>query len=299
MTEHEPDLSPASERLAGTSVSGLPTPNRGEPELMVVADPDAAAREAAERIAAALIAAVARRGRADFCTTGGSTPIPIYRLLSESPLCDRIPWQQVHVWWGDDRYVPRGHPESNVTALDDVLLGGGADEHGGAGGRGSAPLPMGNVHPFPTDRAIAENRDNGWCATRYAEEMARHLPLADGNWPVFDLILVGVGDDGHLLSVFPDSPALDRMEWAMGIPAPSHIGPHLPRVTVNPRLLEAAPVLVVTWGASKAEALGHVFGEVRDDRRWPVQRTRRPGAAWIVDEAAAARIPVPIPRMFG
>jgi 6-phosphogluconolactonase len=285
MTEHEPDLSLASERLAGTSVSGLPTPNRGEPELMVVADPDAAAREAAKRIAAALVTAVARRGRADFCTTGGSTPIPIYRLLSESPLCDRIPWQQVHVWWGDDRYVPRGHPESNVTALDDVLLGGGADEHGGA------PLPTANIHPFPTDRAIAENRDNGWCAARYAEEMARHLPLADGNWPVFDLILVGVGDDGHLLSVFPDSPALDRMEWAMGIPAPSHIGPHLPRVTINPRLLEAAPVLVVTWGPSKAEALGHVFGEVRDDRRWPVQRTRRPGAAWIVDEAAAARIP--------
>ena len=295
MTEHEPDLSPAPERLAGTSVSGLPTPNQGEPELMVVADAGTAARESAERIAAALVAAVERRGRADFCTTGGSTPIPIYRLLSESPLCDRIPWQQVHVWWGDDRFVPRGHPESNVTALDDVLLGGGAGgsagEHGGEAEHGGAPLPTANIHPFPTDRAIAENRDTGWCAARYAEEMARHLPLADGNWPVFDLILVGVGDDGHLLSVFPDSPALDRMGWAMGIPAPSHIGPHLPRVTVNPRLLEAAPVLVVTWGPSKAEALGHVFGEVRDDRRWPVQRTRRPGAAWIVDEAAAAKIP--------
>ena len=285
MTEHEPDLSPASERLAGTSVSSLPTPNQGEPELMVVADPDAAAREAAERIAAALVAAVERRGRADFCTTGGSTPIPIYRLLSQSPLCDRIPWQQVHVWWGDDRYVPRGHPKSNVTALDDVLLGGGEGEHG------SAPLPTANIHPFPTDRAIAEYRDNGWCAARYAEEMARHLALADGNWPVFDMILVGVGDDGHVLSVFPDSPALAKLDWAMGIPAPSHLGPHLPRVTVNPRLLEAAPVLVVTWGPTKAEALGHVFGSVRDDRRWPVQRTRRPGAAWIVDEAAASKIP--------
>jgi 6-phosphogluconolactonase/glucosamine-6-phosphate isomerase/deaminase len=62
-------------------------------------------------------------------------------------------------------------------------------------------------------------------------------------------------------------------------------------MTVNPRLLEAAPVLVVTWGASKAEALGHVFGETRDERRWPVQRTRRTGGIWIVDAAAAARIP--------
>jgi len=285
MKEHEPDLSPEPDGLAGTSFSGLPAPNRGEPELVIAADSDAAALEAAERIAAALIAAVERRGRADFCTTGGNTPIPIYRLLSQSPLCDGVPWQQVHFWWGDDRFVPRDHPESCVASFDDVLLGGGEGEHG------SAPLPTANIHPFPTDRAIAEYHDNGWCAARYAEEMAGHLPLAEGNWPVFDLILVGVGDDGHVLSVFPESTALDSMAWTMGVPAPTHIGPHLPRMTVNPRLLEAAPVLVVTWGAKKAEAIGHVFGEARDDRRWPVQRTRRPGVAWIVDEAAATLIP--------
>jgi 6-phosphogluconolactonase len=285
MTEHEPDLFPEPERLAGADVSGLPAPNQGEPELTVVADPDAAAIHAAERIAAALVAAVELRGRADFCTTGGNTPIPIYRLLAHAPLVDAIPWPLVHFWWGDDRFVPRGHPESNVTSLDDVLLGGGEGEPG------SAPLPSANIHPYPTARAIAGHHDNRWCAARYAEEMAGHLPLADGNWPAFDLILVGVGDDGHLLSVFPDSGALDSFAWTMGIPAPQHIGPHLPRMTINPRMLEAAPVLVVTWGESKADALGHVFGETRDDRRWPVQRTRRPGAAWIVDEAAAARIP--------
>jgi 6-phosphogluconolactonase len=285
MNEHEPDLALAAEGPSGTSVSGIPAPNKGEPELMVVADPDAAAHEAADRIAGALVAAVERRGRADFATTGGSIAGSVYRYLSRSPLCDRIPWQQVHVWWGDDRFVPRGHPESCVTALDDVLLGGGRDEHG------SAPLPAANIHPFPTNAALAGFHDNAWCAARYAEEMARHLALAEGNWPVFDLILVGVGDDGHVLSVFPGSPALDRMDWAMGVPAPEHIGPHLPRMTVNPRLLEAAPVLAVTWSAKKAEALGHIFGDVRDERRWPAQRTRRPGAVWIVDEAAAVRIP--------
>lgn len=285
MTESEPDLSPAPDRLFGTDAPGLPSPNQGEPELVVVADEEAASQLAAERIAAALIAAVERRGRADFCTTGGSTPIPIYRLLAGSPMCDSIPWQAVHVWWGDDRFVPRSHPESNVKALDDVLLGGGAGETGGV------PLPSGNIHPFPIDRAIVEFHDAEWCAARYAEEMARGVPIAVGNWPAFDLILVGVGDDGHVLSCFPGSPALDSMAWAMGVPAPTHIGPHLPRVTVNPHLLEAAPVLVVTWGATKAEALGHVFGALRDDRRWPVQRTRRPGVAWIVDEAAAALTP--------
>jgi 6-phosphogluconolactonase len=284
MTDQEPDLSPVPDVPSGTTTLALPAPNKGEPELAVVADPDAAAAEAAERIAAALVTAVERRGRADFCTTGGGTPIPIYRLLARAPLVDGIPWPAVHVWWGDDRFVPRGHPESNVTALDDVLLGG-------AGASGGAPLPSANIHPFPTDRALAEYRDTHWCAARYAEELAAGVPIVEGNWPRFDLILVGVGDDGHVLSCFPDSPALNSMTWTMGVPAPSHIGPHIPRVTVNPRLLEAAPVLVVTWGASKAEALGHVFGETRDDRRWPVQRTRRTGAIWIVDEAAAAKIP--------
>ena len=284
MTDQEPDFSPAPDALSGTTAASLPAPNKGEPEIVVAADPDAAAADAAAQIAAALIAAVERRGRADFCTTGGNTPIPIYRLLAQAPLVDTIPWSHVHVWWGDDRFVPRGHPESNVTSLDDVLLGGG-------GSTGGAPLPSANIHPFPTDRALAEYHDTHWCAARYAEELCNQVPMVDGNWPGFDLILVGVGDDGHVLSCFPNSTGLDSMAWTMGLPAPSHIGPHLPRITINPRLLEAAPVLVVTWGASKAEALGHVFGETRDDRRWPVQRTRRTGAFWIVDEAAAARIP--------
>src|SRR5450759_5975810 len=117
MTEHEPDLSPVSDELVGALSAALPKPSQGEPELVVAADPETAARQAAERIAAALIAAVELRGRADFCTTGGNTPIPIYRLLAHAPLVDAIPWPRVHVWWGDDRFVPRRHTESTVTAL--------------------------------------------------------------------------------------------------------------------------------------------------------------------------------------
>ncbi len=284
MTEHDPDFSPPPELHFGRATSALSTPNQGEPELVVAASVEEAAGVAADRIASALIAAVERRGRADFCTTGGNTPAPIYRCLGRAPLVDAIPWPQVHFWWGDDRFVPRGHPESCVASFDEVLLGGD-------GSTGGAPIPSSNIHPIPTDLALAGLHDNRWCAERYAEELGAQLPLVDGNWPRFDLILVGVGDDGHVLSVFPNSPALDSMAWTFGIPAPSHIGPHLPRVTINPRLLDAAPVLVATWGTRKAEALGHVFAEIRDDRRWPVQRTRRPGAVWIVDTAAAARVP--------
>ena len=283
MAEQDRDDSSSVDVPCGANSRALPVPNLGEPELVVATSVEEAAREAAERIAASLIAAVERRGRADFCTTGGTTPIPIYRILAQAPIVDRIPWPQVHFWWGDDRFVPRGDPNSCVTSFVEELLGRGSHTWG-------APVPSSNIHPIPVDRALAGFHDNEWCAARYAEELAQ-VPLVDGNWPGFDLVLVGVGDDGHVLSVFPNSPALDSMSWTMGVPAPTHIGPHLARVTVNPRFLEAAPVLVATWGAKKAEALGNVFGAVRDDRRWPVQRTRRPGATWIVDETAAARIP--------
>jgi len=280
----QPDSSTPLPMPVGSDNPDLPRPNHGEPELAILANPDEVARAAAARIADALVSAVESRDRADFCTTGGSSPIPIYRLLSEPAMCDRIPWSRVHVWFGDDRFVPRGHPESNVTPLDDVLLGGGVDAD-------RPPLPAANVHPFPVSRALAEGRDQAWCAAAYAAEIAAQLSIGPGNWPVFDLILVGVGPDGHLLSCFRDSPAFESLDWTMVISAPTHIGPHLPRVTLNPRLLEASPVLVVTWGSSKAATLGHVFGEVRDEHRWPAQRTRRPGATWLIDRAAATAIP--------
>ncbi len=113
---------------------------------------------------------------------------------------------------------------------------------------------------------------------------------SDG-WPVLDLIVVGVGGDGHLLSVFPDSAAFDSTAWALAIPAPTHIEPHVERVTLNPALLGSADdVLVVATGASKADILADVFGPTHDPRRWPAQLARRPGSTWIVDEAAAVRL---------
>ncbi|MEA2550075.1 MAG: 6-phosphogluconolactonase, partial [Chloroflexota bacterium] len=93
-----------------------------EPKIEVLPDPNAVAAVAAQRIATALAGAVGQRGRADWATTGGSTPIGIYRELAQPPLRDMVPWADVHVWWGDDRFVPRDHPLSNVLPLDQVLL---------------------------------------------------------------------------------------------------------------------------------------------------------------------------------
>ncbi|MBI3748161.1 MAG: 6-phosphogluconolactonase [Chloroflexi bacterium] len=264
-----------------------------DPELVVVDGPAEAASAAADRIAAVLADAAARRGRADWATTGGSSVVGIYRRLVAEPLRDAVPWPSVHVWWGDDRYVPRDHPLSNVKPLDDILLGIGLTEEGGAGGRGpGVPLAVEHLHPFRTTEAIGGSRGAAWCAAGLANELAdAHLPAA-GPWPAFDLLLLGVGADGHLLSVFPGSPALGAGELALAIPAPGHIEPHVERVTLNPAVVGAAGhVLVIATGASKAPILGQVFGETRDPARWPAQLARRAGATWILDVAAAADVP--------
>ena len=264
-----------------------------EPEIVVVADDALAAVEAATRIGASLREAVVRRGRADWVTTGGSALVARYRRMAEPPLVDTIPWASAHVWWTDDRYVPRDHPLSNVKPFDDVLLDL-ADAEEGTAGAGSAgvPIPIENIHPFRTAEAIGRGAGAAWCAAEMADELrAAGLPEQDG-WPVFDLMVLGVGPDGHILSVFPGSAAFDSTELALAIPAPTHIEPHVERVTLNPAIVGVArQLIVVVHGAEKAPVLAEVFGPERDPRRWPSQLARREGAIWILDEAAASRLP--------
>jgi 6-phosphogluconolactonase len=264
-----------------------------EPTIVVVRDQDAAADAAAEHIGRVLADTVEARGRADWATTGGSTPAHVYRRLVAPPLRDAVPWSEVSVWWGDDRYVPRDHPESNVKAFDDIMLGIAAGEAGTAGGDGpGVPLSLDHLHPFPVAEAIGHAQGAAWCAARLAEDLqTAGLDQVDG-WPVFDLFFVGIGRDGHLLSAFPGSDALDSPDLALEVPAPTHIGPHIERVTLNPAVIGVArDVLVVVLGADKAAAIAGIFGPDRDPRRWPGQLARREGATWILDEAAAAGLP--------
>lgn len=260
--------------------------------LVIVADADEAAAVAADRIAGSLADAVTERGRADWATTGGSTPVGIYRHLAVPPLLTAVPWRDVQVWWGDDRFVPRDHPASNVKALDDVLLGSVEGESASEAARPRVPLPAGNLHPFRTAEAIGSGAGAAGCAAALADELrAAALDQADG-WPVFDLVLLGLGPDGHLLSVFPDSPALDSVQLALAIPAPTHIEPRIERVTLNPAVVGVArEVLMVVHGADKAPAVAEVLGPVRDPRRWPGQLAVRSSATWILDAAAASALP--------
>ncbi|HEX8025039.1 MAG TPA: 6-phosphogluconolactonase, partial [Candidatus Limnocylindrales bacterium] len=250
----------------------------GEPRIDVRATPDDVSAAAAELIADALAAAVAARGRADWATTGGSTPVGIYRVLAVSPLRERVPWDRVHVWWGDDRFVPRDHPSSNVLPLDDILLE--ASAHSGESGTGDQSfdaadrppgvrIPPANVHAMPMGAAIANEHDTAWVAREYQRALTdAMLPVGTNGVPSLDLVLVGVGPDGHVLSDFPGSTAFDRGDWVAPVPAPTHLDPKVPRVSQSPAFLEAAgAVLVVAFGAGKAEVLAWALGPERDPSR--------------------------------
>ena len=275
----------------------------GEPELRIFDDEAATAKAAAEAIAAALHEAIDRRGRADWATTGGSAPIGIYRHLASDPLRHTVPWEAVHVWWGDDRFVPRDHPLSNVLPFDQVLLS--ASARAGLSGTGADAalveteydpgvyIPPANIHaPRMTD-AIGRAVGADWVAERYEEELrSAELPEGEGGFPAFDLLFLGVGPDGHLLSVFPGSPLLESDAWASAVPAPTHVEPHVARMSLNPGIVGGARLVVlVVHGEGKAAILAAVFGAERDARRWPAQLARREGAIWFLDRAAAAQLP--------
>ena len=250
---------------------------------LVIVPPDEVSAAAAEAIATALANAIAAHGVAHWATTGGSAAPGIYRALGSSPLRERVDWSRVHTWWGDDRFVPYDHPLSNVLPLTEVLLP--------ALREAGIEVPAAQTHRWAIPEAIASGEGPAWTAGQYATSLANHVPADAAGSPVLDLILLGVGPDGHVLSVFPGSAAWDEASSCAAIPAPTHIEPHVERVTLHPRLLAAArSVLVVAAGAGKAHNLGRAW--TGDDlRELPVRATRLGTATWILDEAAASELP--------
>jgi 6-phosphogluconolactonase len=269
------------------------------PQLRVLPSPDEVARAAAEEIVRVLGDAIRARGVAHWATTGGSAAPPVYRLLGEAPLREALDWDRVHVWWGDDRYVPIDHPMSNVLPLEQSLLARDQDESG-LGALASVAdhvlgvhIPAEHIHPIPMSAAIGHGTGVVGAAAAYAGELADGVPAGADGLPAFDLIWLGVGPDGHILSVFPGSAVWDAGTNVAPVPAPTHVEPHVERVTIHPRLLAAArEVLVVTTGEGKAANLARAWtGD--DVRELPVRAARRGNAVWILDAAAAAGLTLP------
>jgi 6-phosphogluconolactonase len=240
--------------------------------VVVCEDREAIASRALDLVIDGLRVGVRLRGEAHLALTGGSSAAALFALLREDRRTRRVDWSRVHVWQGDERYVALDHPDRNwAGALHDWLE---AD--------GGVPAKR---HPIPVDA----DHDAAWAAQRYSEEIENALPRRDG-LPAFDVILLGVGGDGHILSAFPGTPAItEERTPALAVTAPAHIEPHLPRVTLAPFLLRAAgSIVVMVPGAGKAEVVADCLTSDLEPTRLPAQLAIRPIAVWLLEPGSAA-----------
>jgi 6-phosphogluconolactonase len=243
-------------------------------------DAEAVSRAAAEEFVRCAGEAVNARGRFTVVLSGGSTPKRMYQLLAAPPLRDRVDWPRVFVFWGDERAVPPDHPDANYHTAHAELLT-------------KVPVPAGNVFRMEGERPLAA------AAADYQEAVARALGVPpDGPPPALDLVLLGMGPDGHTASLFPGNDALaEGTRWVV----PVHGAPKPPpdRLTMTAPLLNTArEVLFLVAGADKADRLAEVLDGPPDPHRLPSQLVRPAGGllVWYVDRSAAAKLKPPADR---
>jgi len=231
----------------------------------VSADPAALAQRVAQWI---VDLASATPERFAIALSGGSTPKRLYGLLAAAPLRDRMPWRRVHLFWGDDRFVPWDSSDSNYAMAHEAMLA-------------HVPIPAENIHGIPFTGDAAD-------AAREYERILKSYYGGDGldpKRPLFDVVLLGMGPDGHTASLFPGKPALaERQRWAVEVPEPG-LSPFVPRVTLTyPALDSARSVAFVAAGADKMAMMRRVLA---GDRELPSAQIAPVGELiWFVDRAA-------------
>lgn len=242
--------------------------------IEILPDPAALARAVADRVVARAVEAIAHRSRFTLALAGGSTPAAAYRLLA-GELADKIDWPRVVVFWGDERCVGPDHPLSNYRMAREALL-----DH--------VPIPAASVHRI---RGELDPRDAAEEYERLLKAVLGTRAGAEGPESGFDLVLLGMGDDGHTASLFPGHRSVSASRrWVTA----EYIEPvQMWRVTLTPLVLNAAEeVIFGVAGAAKAAALAAVLEGPHQPERLPAQiihpRTGR--LAWLVDGAAAARL---------
>jgi 6-phosphogluconolactonase len=231
----------------------------------VLPGPDEVARAAAEAFVEAARASVAARGRFHVSLPGGRTPLPAFALLAAPPLHGRVPWERVEVFWADERAVGPDDPLSNYRAAKDALL-----DH-------ASGLPPEQVHRM---MAEAAHLDDG--ARHYEDEVRRVVPAGADGVPVFDLIWLGMGADGHTASLCPNDASLSVADRLVVPTWPA--GYDTARLTLTYPVLNAArEVLFAVTGAEKAATLA----AVRAGADLPAAQVRADRTTWLVDAAAA------------
>ena len=256
----------------------------GAPEVVVHASPDLLAKAVAARLVTRLVDAQATRGSASVVVTGGRIGIAVLRELRDNPARDAVDWPRVDVWWGDERFVPSDSPDRNDRQAQEALLG-------------AVPIDPGRLHPFPaSDGPLGSDPEAA--AERYAAELAAAArPEDHGAVPRFDVLLLGMGEEGHTASIFPESPAAyeaDRTVVAVrGCPKPPPT-----RLTLTFRAIAAAAdVWLMAAGAEKAPAVALALGGAGPVQVPAAGAHGRRRTLWLLDRAAASQLPANLTRL--
>ncbi len=247
------------------------------PGVLVCRDAAEVARAAARRFVDWAWQAIARDGKFQVALSGGSTPREMYRLLASQDFRTQIDWPRVHLFWGDERAVPPDHADSNYgLARRELLL--------------HVPIPPGNVH-----RMEAESSPIGRAAHTYEAVLRQSLELDGRGFPIFHLVLLGLGDDGHTASLFPGARLLRESSRWVSTPSMDKLGTR--RMTLTLPVIEAAQrILFLVTGSQKAAMLRVVLCG-GTDRELPAQmaQPRHGERIFLVDEAAARLLPADAP----
>ena len=244
----------------------------GETKIVVLEDARALYAHAAEEIAHLAGEAVCMHGEFTLCLSGGSTPESVYAMLGTKFLLS-VDWKEVQFFWGDERCVPPDNPASNFAMATRTLLSK------------ISPRPN-QIHRILGERPPAE------AAAAYAEDLRSHFGLGGGEFPRFDLALLGLGGNSHTASLFPGSPAIREMErLAVEVEVADPIERHRVSMTA-PVFNNAAHTMFIVAGEAKAQAVWNVLRGPRDAEKYPAQIIAPPAGevVWLLDRAAAARL---------
>jgi 6-phosphogluconolactonase len=245
-----------------------------QPDLTICRDAAELATRAAKLIATVAGNAIAHRGQFTLVLSGGSTPEKTYGLLGRRELGTEIDWRSAFLFFGDERFVPPDNPASNFGMARRSLIE-------------RAPLPTPNVFPMPTDGPDAADG-----ARRYAATIGRFFDVPTDSLPPpsFDLVLLGLGDDGHTASLFPGQPALSVADrWVTASP-PGRLPPPVDRITLTfPILNRARQVLFLVAGDKKVEIVREILEDQPAVEKYPAAGIRPADGivTWLLDEAAA------------
>ncbi len=215
-------------------------------------------------------AAIRERGLCTIALSGGSTPKPLYEAIA----AQELPWDKIHVFWGDERYVPPDHPDSNQLMARRAWLD-------------SVDIPDANIHPMPTDELLPAA-----AALKYEEHLRKFFQTNLGEFPALDLILLGMGDDGHTASLFPHTEAL-KVRVSEASPQETRLitvgnKDGQPRITFTaPLINKARCVMFIVAGDNKRPALAQVFAPIADDFTYPTRLIQPEGELWwLLDRSA-------------